>query len=181
MVGKGSILISEPYLGDPNFERTVIVVVEDSEEGTVGFIMNKPSVMTVDSVITNLDSFTQEVFVGGPVAQDSLHFIYKGEPVVEDSVELGTELYWGGNFEHFLELARLKVLNPLNFRFFLGYSGWAQGQLKTEISENSWILGNTKIEEVFEMEYDKMWQSILKNMGGKYKMYSNFPTDPRLN
>ena len=100
---------------------------------------------------------------------------------MEDSVELGTELYWGGNFEHFLELARLKVLDPLNFRFFLGYSGWAQGQLKTEISENSWILGNTKIEEVFEMEYDKMWQSMLKNMGGKYKMYSNFPTDPRLN
>src|ERR1700757_4931760 len=99
MVNKGSLLISEPYLGDPNFERTVILICENNDSGTVGFVLNKPSILTLDSVLFDIQDFKEMLYVGGPVSQDSLHFIYRNNQQVEDSVEIGENLYWGGNFE----------------------------------------------------------------------------------
>jgi len=180
MVGKGKILISEPYLGDPNFERTVILICEDTKEGSGGFVLNKPSNLLVNGVIKELDTFSQTIFIGGPVAPDSLHFLYKGKPVVKDSLEIAEGIFWGGDYEHFIELANLKLLVPEDFKFFLGYSGWEEGQLESEISEKVWITRNFEL-DMFTMKAEIMWKDILKSMGGKYKMYSNFPIDPKLN
>lgn len=181
MVGKGKILISEPYLGDPNFERTVILLGEDNEDGSFGFVLNKPSPVLVEQVLPDLEGFDQKVFIGGPVANDSLYFINKGDVLVNDSFEIGEGIFWGGNYDHLVELSNLKMVNPEDFVFFLGYSGWSEGQLRAEMEEAAWIIGNTPLKEVFEIVPEKMWQEILKRMGGKYKMYSNFPIDPKLN
>src|SRR4051812_25339531 len=108
MINKGNILISEPYLGDPNFERSVVLVCEHTQEGTLGFILNKPSPVTFDAVMKNADHFKEVLFVGGPVAQDSLFFIYRNEVKIENSIEIGENLYWGGNFEELMQLIRNK-------------------------------------------------------------------------
>jgi putative transcriptional regulator len=181
MVGKGSILISEPYLGDPNFERTVLLICEHTDEGSLGFVLNKPSVITVESVIPDLEDFSDVLYLGGPVGQDSVNFIYKGNGEIENSLPIGNGFFLGGEFEQLLEMVNLKQLSPADFRFFSGYSGWSPGQLQKEMEENTWITGNLSIEQVFQIEPQKMWQEILKSMGGKYRMYSNFPIDPRLN
>jgi putative transcriptional regulator len=181
MIHKGDILISEPFLGDQNFERSVIVICENNEEGTLGFIFNKPSVLTLDTVMNEVNSFEEVLYTGGPVAQDSLHFIYRKTEVLEGSLEIANNLYWGGNYEQLFELIKTKELNAKNFRFFLGYSGWAAGQLDEELKTNSWIITSAKADELFDIPAEALWRELLKNMGGKYKMISNYPKDPRLN
>ncbi|MFL5731222.1 MAG: YqgE/AlgH family protein [Cytophagaceae bacterium] len=181
MVNKGDILISEPFLGDQNFERTVIVICENNEDGTLGFIFNKPSVLTLDAVMSEVNDFKEILYTGGPVAQDSLHFIYRNSEVVEGSVEIADRLFWGGNYEQLFELINTHQLNAENFRFFLGYSGWAAGQLDEELKNNSWIITSAKADDLFDIPAEDLWRELLKNMGGKYKMISNYPIDPRLN
>jgi putative transcriptional regulator len=181
MVNKGNILISEPYLGDPNFERSVVLVCENNNEGTLGFVLNKPSLITFDTVMKNADDFKELLFIGGPVAQDSLHFIYRNRIKMDGSIEISQNLYWGGNFEELMQLIRNKKVKGEDFRFFLGYSGWGEGQLDEEMAQNSWIVTNTSSNEIFDIKAEELWREILKNMGGKYKMKSNYPIDPRLN
>lgn len=181
MIGAGKILISEPYLGDPNFERAVILLCEDNEEGSVGFVLNKPSALTLDTIIDELDEFSQIIHIGGPVGQDSLNFIYRGNIGLEGAVQISDNIYWGGNFEQFIDLAMTSKINSSDFKFFLGYSGWESTQLENEVKENAWIINSPDLNEVFDMSTSNMWQKILHKMGGRYKMYSNYPIDPRLN
>jgi putative transcriptional regulator len=78
-------------------------------------------------------------------------------------------------------LIKSNGLNANDFRFFLGYSGWAAGQLDEELKANSWIVTSAKADELFDIPAEDLWRELLKNMGGKYKMISNYPKDPRLN
>jgi len=181
MISKGNLLISEPYLGDDNFERTVILICEHNEEGTIGFVLNKPTIITLDSVVPDIPQCQEALFVGGPVQQDSLHFIYRNKEYMDGSMEIAENLYWGGDYEQLIALINNKEFNPEDFRFFLGYSGWAEGQLADEMSKNSWIVGNADVNDWFGIPPEELWRNLLKGMGGKYKMYSNYPIDPRLN
>lgn len=180
-VKQGSILISEPFLGDENFERTVILICEHNEEGTLGFVLNRPTNITFDSVIPEIEKFSELLYIGGPVQQDSLHFLYRNKEYIDGSVKVADNLYWGGNYEELLILITTKAINPGDFRFFLGYSGWGEGQLEEEMKNNSWIIAEPSVNELFDTEATELWRVILKGMGGKYKMYSNYPIDPRLN
>ena len=89
---------------------------------------------------------------------------------------------WGGNFENLLAGLNTNTVNLADFKFFLGYSGWDAGQLEEELAGNSWIVyKNTTTEDIFETDPDDLWRRVLQQMGGKYKVISNYPTDPRLN
>jgi len=178
---KGDLLISEPFLPDPNFERTVVLLCEHNEEGAFGFILNKPSLIQLDEVLESVTDYKERVFVGGPVQQDTLHFVHRSKEIEESSV-INEELYWGGNFEQLMILLESGEINSNDFRFFLGYSGWSSGQLMEELAQNSWIVyPGARAEQVFDMDSDDIWKGILNEMGGKYKMYANYPIDPRLN
>jgi len=179
---RGDLLISEPFLPDPNFERTVVLLCENNEDGTIGFILNKPSLVTLGDVFEELDQFEKQVFVGGPVQQDSMHFIHRGSVNLEGGSKLGEGIYWGGNFEQMKVLIQSNSIKPQDVLYFLGYSGWAPGQLEEEMKESSWFVSpNATESQVFDMDPELLWREVLKNMGGKYRMYSNYPSDPRLN
>ena len=182
MLTKGKILISEPYLGDSNFERSVVLLCEHNDSGAFGFMLNKATSLTINSVMENQLSFEQDLFIGGPVSQDSLFFIIRQEkPILNDSVHIKDDLYWGGDFEQLKKLIEQGEIEQQNCRFFLGYSGWSEDQLEEEIEQHSWIISEISTLEIFENDPDKMWQNVLKSMGGKYKALSNYPIDPRLN
>ena len=179
--GKGDLLISEPFLPDPNFERTVVLLCEHNDEGAFGFVLNKPSLISVEEVLESDAEFKEPVYVGGPVQQDTLHFVHRSQEI-EESIDIGEQLYWGGNFEQLMILIESKQIKKEDFRFFLGYSGWSPGQLMEELEQNSWIVyPSARSEQVFDMKADDIWKEVLHEMGGKYKMYSNYPIDPRLN
>ncbi len=178
---KGGLLISEPYLPDPNFKRTVILLCDHNDEGTFGLVLNKSTNARIKEFIDVDSDFNPEVFVGGPVQQDTLHFLHRGDEF-DGGVEISEGLYWGGNFEQLKILMDHGQLDRSNYRFFVGYSGWGIGQLEKEVSENSWIVTQGLPADVLlETDSSLLWKQVLKTMGGKYEMFSNYPTDPRLN
>jgi len=179
---KGDLLISEPFLPDPNFERTVVLLCEHNEEGSFGFVLNRPSLLKYSDVIDGADDFNVSLFIGGPVQQDTLHFIHRAGDLIEGSVEICPGVFWGGNYEQVQSLIDTKQINPNDFKFFIGYSGWGSGQLEMEMKEKTWIVSNVANSiQIFDMDPEKLWKLALKNMGGKYKMIANYPIDPRLN
>ena len=179
--GKGRLLISEPFLPDPNFERTVVLLCEHNDEGSFGFVLNKPSMIKVNDVMEDIKNLQEQVFVGGPVQQDTLHFIHRNSSMENTSL-IRDGIFWGGSVESLLLLSDTKQLLGNDIRFFLGYSGWGPGQLESELEEDSWIVCDFVTQELlFETEPHVMWKKALDGMGGRFSVYSNYPTDPRLN
>ena len=178
---KGRLLISEPFLPDPNFERTVVLLCEHNHEGSFGFVLNKPSILKIHEVMENITSFENVVYVGGPVQQDTLHFIHR-QGTVNNAVEITSNVYWGGDFESLILLFDTKQVKAEDIRFFLGYSGWGPGQLESELEQDSWIVCDFITDQLlFETDPKAMWRKALGNMGGRFSVYSNYPLDPRLN
>ena len=178
----GDFLISEPFLPDPNFERSVVLICENSEEGTFGLVLNKTTDLLLEDVMDEEIPFHGTLNIGGPVEQNTLHFIHRIEEPIEGSVEIGHGLYWSGNFEQIKSLLREGTIDEYSVKFFLGYSGWSEGQLREELDRQSWFVKPTATpRQVFDLQEEALWKSILEDMGGKYKVFSNYPIDPRLN
>jgi len=178
---KGRLLISEPFLPDPNFERTVVLLCEHNEEGSFGFVINKPSILKVNEVMEDLRKIEDIVFVGGPVQQDTLHFLHRHE-TLENAVFIREGIYWGGDFEGLVTKLDTGQIKPADLRFYLGYSGWGPGQLEGELEEDSWIVCDYVTNELlFDTHPEEIWKKALDNMGGRFSVYSNYPVDPRLN
>lgn len=181
-VAKGNILIAKPFLGDPNFERSVVILCEHNEQGSFGFVLNQLSSYTLQDIIEDEETYTQApIYIGGPVEQNTLHFIHRLGDVIEDSQKVVDDLYWGGNYEQIKTLLNIGKIEEKDIRFFVGYSGWAAGQLDRELEEDAWVITTTEAAFIFDTPADKFWRSILRNMGGKHRILSNYPIDPRLN
>ncbi|MDQ2657987.1 MAG: YqgE/AlgH family protein [Bacteroidota bacterium] len=178
---RGRLLISEPFLPDPNFERTVVLLCEHNEDGSFGFVLNKPSILKVSEVMEDFATLDSMVYVGGPVQQDTLHFIHRNA-ILENAVEIVTGIHWGGAFENLMLLLETHQIEQKDIRFFLGYSGWGPGQLDAELDQDSWIVCDYVTDQLlFDTGPEIMWRKALENMGGRFSVYSNYPVDPRLN
>ena len=179
---KGDLLISEPFLADPNFARTVILLCEHNEEGSFGFVLNKPATLRLNELIEDVEERDDTVYIGGPVQQNTLQFIHRHENLIEGGMEIRDGVFWGGNFEQMLAMIDGNLIPKDEIKFFVGYSGWAAGQLKGELELNSWIISrDVSIDQIFNTNVESLWKEVLRTMGGKYKIISNFPVDPRLN
>ena len=179
--GKGRLLISEPFLPDPNFERTVVLLCEHNEDGSFGFVLNKVSAVSLEDIVDGVSGFDRDVYIGGPVQQDSLHFLHRSKEL-QGGTEIVEGLYWGGDFEQLMSLIEMRRIQPSDFKFFVGYSGWESGQLDQELKTDSWIVTREVTPDlVFDEEEEIMWKSLLNRLGGRFSVYSNYPIDPRLN
>ncbi|HRW62672.1 MAG TPA: YqgE/AlgH family protein [Bacteroidales bacterium] len=177
---QGRILISEPLLSDTYFKRSVVLITEHSEKGSMGFVLNKPVELTVNDLLGDFPQFDANVYIGGPVAKDTIHFIHTLGEMVPDTVHVMDNIYWGGDFDSLKELIQEGIVHPSQVRFFLGYSGWSANQLEDEIKENAWLV--TQVESSKIMSADKhIWKKTLENLGKKYKVWSNFPENPAMN
>ncbi len=178
----GKLLISEPFLMDPNFKRSVILISDFQEEGTVGFVLNHPSVLLLKDLIPEMPKADFPVYVGGPVATDTVHFIHRCYGKINHGQEISKGIYWGGNFEALKVLINDNSIDPDEIKFFIGYSGWAKDQLQSEIKENTWIVSNQYHPDVvFSSNEEEVWREVIINLGSKYAHVSNFPQDPSLN
>ncbi len=178
----GILLIAEPFLKDPNFKRTVVLMCRhEEEEGSFGFVLNKLFHQTLNELIPELATFELPVYTGGPVQMDTLHYIHQYPDLLPDSQQIAEDVYWGGNFETLKILMQSGQVQPEKIRFFLGYSGWDSGQLTNEMTENSWLTASATKTIVFDTPEAEVWKASLKLLGGKYEMMIHFPTDPQLN
>ena len=129
---KGRLLIAEPsIIGDISFNRSIVLLAEHTQEGSIGFILNKSLDFSLQDLIPQL---TQDfkVYNGGPVEQDNLYFIHKIPHLITNSIEIAEGIYWGGNFNTVCELINNNEIDNNDIRFFLGYSGWERNQLESE-------------------------------------------------
>lgn len=177
----GILLIADPFLKDPNFLRTVVLLCEHQEEGSFGFVLNRPFRNTLDELIPELEGYPIPVFDGGPVQKDSLHFLHQLPDEIPGGQEIVSGVYWGGNFETVIRLLQEGRLNPQKIRFFIGYSGWSEGQLNNEMTEKTWLTVAATRKLVFHDKHEEIWKEALRHLGGEYEMMINYPLDPQLN
>lgn len=181
-LGKGSILIAEPFLQGPYFSRSIVFLTEYGKDGSVGFVLNKSSDAYPDEVIEDLFNFKGELFIGGPVASNTLHFLHTLGDKVPGAVKVTEQIYWGGDFQRIKDLINIGKADEKSVKFFAGYSGWSPGQLENEIAENSWIVSKIDDRTVMENQIDNFWTDMLNGLGDDvYKTWSNFPTNPTFN
>lgn len=178
---KGKILISEPFLLDFYFKRSVVLLAEHNEEGSFGLILNKPVDITLSEMVEGFPDFHAPVYLGGPVKNDNLYFIHTLGNKIENSLKILDGLFWGGDIEHIKELILLGKIDATQIKFFVGYSGWVSKQLEAELSKNSWLVSNINQQQVMNNNTDSLWKSTIEKLGGDYTYWTNFPSDPVLN
>lgn len=177
----GILLIADPFLKDPNFLRTVIFLCEHKDDGSFGFVLNRQFENTLEELIPELEGHKLPVYYGGPVQLDSIHFLHQYPDEIPGGKEILHGVYWGGEFDAVVDLVKKSAINLNKIRFFIGYSGWSEGQLESEIKEKTWLTVKANRKLVFHNNYEQLWKDSLKHMGGDYEMMANFPIDPQLN
>ncbi len=182
MLKKGSLLIAEPTgLSDFNFNRSVILLVEHNESGSVGFILNKKLNYSSTDLIPDL-KYKFPIYDGGPVQTENLYFIHNQPKLIPNSLKISKEIFWGGDFNTVLELINTKRIKLGEIKFFLGYSGWDKNQLENEISISSWIVEQeNRNPNLLLKSCDNIWKEKLLELGGKYLIWSNSPENPSNN
>jgi putative transcriptional regulator len=178
----GRLLISEPFMIDPNFKRSVILLTEHGSTGAMGFVLNHQSEYMLGDLLPDLPYSEMPVYVGGPVGEDTLHFIHCCPEKIEDGIEIANGVYWGGNFETVKGLVTNYQLNDSEIRFFTGYSGWTPGQLNDEIAEDTWIVTDKFTAQIiFSHDDQNIWRQVIISMGQRYAHIANFPENPEMN
>lgn len=179
---KGQLLIAEPsIIGDLSFNRSVILLADHNEEGSVGFILNKPLKYTIKDVLPEIEA-KFKIYNGGPVEQDNLYFIHNVPDLIPNSIEISNGIFWGGDFELTKNLINQGLIKKKNIRFFLGYTGWDSEQLENEMQSNSWILSkNIYKKDILGKSSAHFWKEKILELGGDYLIWSNAPENPILN
>jgi putative transcriptional regulator len=179
--GAGVLLIADPFLKDPNFKRTVVFLCEHQTEGSFGFVLNRPYEHTLNELMASAEGMALPVFYGGPVQIDTIHFLHQYPKLIPGGFEVADGIFWGGDFEQAIELLKDGAIEAANIRFYIGYSGWSEGQLQDELKEKAWITSNARRKIIFHNDLNAIWKDALLDLGGDYEQLINYPSDPQLN
>jgi putative transcriptional regulator len=179
---KGRLLLSEPFMQDEYFSRAVVILCEHGEEGSFGFVLNNYLDIDLHEFSSNFPDIPARISLGGPVKNKNLYFIHTLGELIPNSIPVAHNIYLGGDYEVLIEKITENIDLLKHVRFFLGYSGWSSGQLDSELKEKSWlIVEEYDPQHIMDVEYDEIWKTMMAQQGGRYKMMSEFPLDPRLN
>ena len=177
----GILLIADPFLKDPNFLRTVVFLCEHREDGSAGFVLNRKYENTLDELMENMEGYRLPVYYGGPVQIDTIHFLHQYPDEIPGSLKVTDEIYWGGDLDIVVKLIKQGAIDTNKIRFYIGYSGWSDGQLNEELNEKTWLTVPATQKLVFHKNDNDIWKESLKHLGGDYEIMMNFPIDPQLN
>lgn len=177
----GVLLIADPFLKDPNFMRTVVLLTEHREEGTIGFVLNRQYENTLGELLPEVEGHDLPVYYGGPVQRNTIHFLHNYPERIPNSVEIMEGVYWGGDFEAVVDLINRGEAEPGKIRFYIGYSGWSSGQLDGEMKEKTWLTADAVPGLIFHPEAENIWRDSVRHLGSEYEVMINFPIDPQLN
>lgn len=189
----GQFLIAETELQDPNFFRTVVLVIHHNADGAFGLVVNRPSDVTAGEVIEDVDGTDlvgMTVFVGGPVQQEYVFAIHSGIPERYRSAhteEPGAGLFFEPSFRHVIDYVRSEDYRTLpqgsrpGIRVFAGYSGWGPGQLEGELDQEAWFIHPASGDVVFQAEPEEGWKEALSKKGGFYRIVAETGFKPSMN
>jgi putative transcriptional regulator len=176
---QGKLLVASPSLLDPNFFRTVVLIVVDADEGTMGLVLNRPAETTVAEAAPPLADFVgpdDPVYAGGPVEPQQAMVL--GE--FDDPGDAATVVFADVGFLSLDEDAG-PFGAPRRARVFAGHAGWGEGQLASELAEEAWIVEPALPEDVFSDEPADLWGAVLRRKGGHFALLATMPPDPSVN
>lgn len=178
----GSVLISEPFLADEYFTRSVIYLCEHDKKGSFGFVLNKYVDSAVNEILPAELDFELKISVGGPVDNVNLFYLHSLGTALKGAIPIHKDMSIGGEFEQLRIMLKEDASRLKQIRFFIGYSGWGPGQLDAEIKEKSWaVINNVPSKLILDTSDRDMWKTIMAKMGGKFSVMSGFPVDPSQN
>jgi putative transcriptional regulator len=177
---RGQLLIAGPGLLDPNFWRTVLLVVEHTDEGALGLVVNRPSETTVGEAVPELEELVeldQPLYIGGPVAPSAVIVLAEFEDASDAALiafdDIGV-LQTGTPMEQ-------HAAGVLRGRAFVGHAGWGPGQLDSELERDDWIVEPARAEDAFTERPLELWPGVLERKGGSYALVARMPPDPSVN
>jgi putative transcriptional regulator len=178
---RGRLLVAAPPLVDPNFDGSVVLLLEHGDDGALGIVVNRPTDATLASVLPEWRAHASApavVFSGGPVAPEAVIALARGGhesapgwvPVLGEvgTVDIGrdpVELEFG--------------LDDL--RVFVGYSGWAPGQLEAELAQEAWFVVALERADPFSARPEQLWRDVLRRQRGRVAMFAHYPDNPEVN
>ena len=174
----GDVLLSEPFMNDYYFRRSVILIIDHNEEGSLGVIFNKRLAIPFNEIVQGFPEFKADVYLGGPVETDRIFFIHTLGEMIPDSHKIYGGLYWSGNVSVLKTMIKLDLIKPHEVRFFVGYAGWDGGQLVNELKANTWLVGRFDSKVLLHAKPSKMWSGFVNQMGQRYSLWNKFPVDP---
>jgi putative transcriptional regulator len=177
---RGQLLIAGPGLLDPNFWRTVVLIVEHSDEGAFGLVLNRPSETTVGEAVPEIEELVDAnelLLIGGPVQPSSVIILGRFEDPADAALlafdDVGV-LGGGGPPED-------RAAGLREARAFVGHAGWGPGQLDAEIERGAWLLEPALLQDAFSAQPRELWAEVLTRKGGSYALLARMPPDPSLN
>jgi len=174
---RGKVLLAEPFMLDANFKRSVVLMCEHEDDGSIGFILNKSLKMKINELISGFPDIDSIVCYGGPVQTDTIHYIHNAGHLLEDSQEIMPGVFWGGDFEKLKVLITNELISKENIRFFIGYSGWSESQLKEELKLGSWVLADMNLNYLFKGVEKKLWSKVMQQKGDVFSVIANVPEE----
>jgi putative transcriptional regulator len=176
----GQLLLASPALQDPNFRRTVVLIGAHSEDGAMGVVLNRPSLVTVGEAVPQLEPAVDDqdtVYLGGPVQPDSIVMLGEfSDPSPAGLLVLG-RIGFPAPEAGIEELAEATVRR----RVYAGYAGWGEGQLDAELEHGDWIAHPAQPDDVFTESPEDLWVEVLERKGGSYALLARMPLDPSVN
>lgn len=181
-IQKGTFLIATPDIDTGFFFRGVILICEHNANGSFGLLINRSLELELPDDIININQLTNPnigIRAGGPVQTNQMMLLHSSDQVENQTLKIAEGVYLGGDLQ-FLQEAMTNDGGPHIYLCF-GYAGWGAGQLEREFLDGHWYLHPATAKHIFHTPADKLWQSLLREMGGKYATLSMIPEDLSLN
>jgi putative transcriptional regulator len=178
---RGRLLVATPPLVDPNFDRSVVLMLEHGDEGALGIILNRPTESMLATVLPDWEAHASApgvIFSGGPVAPEAVIALARGGADSDEG--------WVSVLDEVGSVDVGRDPDDLGFRIdalrvFVGYAGWGPGQLEGEIEENAWFVVPTQASDPFADRPEQLWRDVLRRQRGRVAMFAHFPPDPTSN
>lgn len=179
---KGTFLISTPDVESGMFFRSVLLLCEHSPNGSFGIVINKKLDLELPEEILNLDQLINphvSIRAGGPVQTNQMMLLHSSNTIPDQTIEICAGVYLGGDIQFLQEI--ISDQNGPSVRLCFGYSGWQAGQLEREFLDGGWFICAASAAHIFDTPPEKLWQTLLRELGGRYASLSMIPEDLSLN
>ncbi len=185
-IHEGDMLVAQPFLDEAWFRRAVISIIDyDRATGATGVVLNNSMNYSLSDVLDGVATTSHvPVYCGGPLSQDSLYFVHTlGDKILPGARLYAPGLYIGGDFSAAVRYVNEGYPTDGILRFFIGYSGWAPGQLENELTQDTWaVLGAAPdAHAVLDGGGDSYWHRAVRGLGGQYRSWRLIPADPHAN
>lgn len=181
-IQKGTFLIATPEIDSGVFFRGVVLICEHNPSGSFGLVINKHLDLELPEEIINIQQLSNPhvgIRAGGPVQTNQMMLLHTSDNTPQQTLKICDEVFLGGDLQ-FLQEALTDERGP-QIHLCFGYAGWGAGQLEREFLDGSWFLFPASKKFIFDIPPDKLWQTLLREMGGKYATLSMIPEDLSLN